>query len=63
MIWTPHLLNKCKAFGCSMKARVFLLSAQLSRLKISNRLTTDQAIPFKDFIFKVRKHEKAKYKY
>jgi hypothetical protein len=34
-----YLLRKCKAFGCSLQARVIVLSGQISRLKILNRLT------------------------
>jgi hypothetical protein len=37
--WLLHLLNRYRAFGSRMKARVLLASGQVSWLKISNRLT------------------------
>ena len=33
--WAPHLLNKFKAFGFGLKARVLLVSDHIARVKIS----------------------------
>jgi hypothetical protein len=38
VVWVSQLLNRFKAFGCSMKARVVVLSDHVSRLKIPARL-------------------------
>jgi hypothetical protein len=38
LIRVPNLLDKYKAFRCGMKARALLLTGQISRLKIPNRL-------------------------
>jgi hypothetical protein len=37
-VWVSQRLNRFKAFGCRMKARVIVLSDHVSRLKIPNRL-------------------------